>query len=89
MWELLEVVIVLLLAFLMGVCLLIGWWIVWRQPAAEGKRLWEIENVVGKPKSWNAIGENRFIYSWHAQKYDVTLVFSGEICEGISNETSV
>ncbi len=85
MWELLEVVIVLLLAFLMGVCLLI----VWGQPAAEGKRLWEIENVVGKPKSWNAIGENRFIYSWHAQKYDVTLVFSGEICEGISNETSV
>ena len=104
MWELLEVLIAVTLAFLMGICLLIGWWIVWGQPAAdartlrnkfvslgtvEGKRLWEIEDVVGSPKSWKTIGQNQFSYSWHAQKYDVTLVFSGEICEGISNETGV
>lgn len=104
MWELLEVLIVVTLAFLMGICLLIGWWIFWGQPAAEartlrnkfvslgtveGKHLWEIEDVVGSPKSWKTIGQNQFSYRWHAQKYDVTLVFSGEICEGISNETWV
>ena len=102
MWELLEVLIVLVLAFLMGICLLIGWWIVWGQPAAEaralrkkfvslgaveGRRLWEIEDVVGSPKSWKTIGQNQFSYRWRAQKYDLTLVFNGEICEGISKET--
>src|SRR5215212_6025288 len=104
MWEWLEVLIVLVLGFLMGICLLIGWWIVWGRPAAEaralrkkfvslgaveGKRLPEIEYVVGRPKSWSTIGVNRFSYSWHTQKYDVILIFNGEICEGISEETWV
>ena len=104
MWELLEVLITLILAFLLAVCILTSWWIVWGRPAAEvrtlrkkfvslgsveGKRLPEIEYVVGKPKSWSTIGENHFIYSWHTHKYYVTLVFKGEICEGISNETWV
>jgi hypothetical protein len=104
MWELVDVLVVFLLAFLMSVCLFIGWWIVWGWRAAEaralrkkfvslgaveGKRLREIEDVVGTPKIWKTIGENRFSYHWQAQKYNVTLVFHGEICEGILNETSV
>jgi hypothetical protein len=39
MWELLEVLIVVILAFLMGICLLIGWWIAWGQPAAGARAL--------------------------------------------------
>ena len=101
MWELLGVFIIFIATFLMLVCLLTGWWIIWGRAAADaralrdkfvslgtlaGKRLADIERVVGKPKSWVTIGQNRFRYCWGTQKYHVTLVFQGDICEGISNE---
>jgi hypothetical protein len=89
---------------LLGVGVLIGWWIISGKPAADaralqakfhqlgtvaGKTRAEIEKVVGPAKSWVAIGDGRFTYSWNTQKYYVTLVFKGDICEGIQNEISV
>ena len=82
----------------------IGWWIISGKPAADaramkskfsslgtiaGKSREEIERVVGGPSSWAAIGDGRTSYSWHMQKYYVTLIFKDDICEGVSSEISV
>ena len=104
MVELLSILMLFLSMFLMGVCILIGWWIVWGRAAADarelrrkfislgtvaGKRLAQIEQAVGKPKSWTTIGQNRFHYRWSTQTYSVILTFQGDVCEGISSEISV
>jgi hypothetical protein len=93
---------VLFLLFLLGVG--IGWWIISGKPAADaralqnkfvslgnvkGKTPTQIQQVVGPPKSWAAIGENRTSCSWNTQKYHVTLIFDGDVCEGVSSEISV
>ncbi len=104
MYELLGVCIGLspVLLFLAGVA--IAWWVIWGKPAAEanalknkfhslgtiaGKTRSQIEAVVGPAKSWASIGDNRFSYSWQTQKYYVTLIFKGDVCEGVESEISV
>ncbi len=94
--------LVLLLSVLAGIG--IGWWIISGKPAADanalrnkfhslgtvtGRTRKDIEAVVGPAKSWSSIGDNRFSYSWSTQKYYVTLIFKGDVCEGIDNEISV
>jgi hypothetical protein len=57
----------------------------------KGKTRTQIESVVGRPQSWAALGDNRTSCTWNSNghRYMITLIFDGEVCEGVSSEITV
>jgi len=82
---------------------ILGWWIIDGHPKAQtnalkqkfsslgnlrGKTITQIEQVVGKPSTWYMVMDKRLCV-WQTQRYHITLVFNGDICEGVESEISV
>lgn len=84
--------------------LFIAYWIIDGRPKAQARELQQkfiklgdlrglpraqIEQVVGKPSSWASIGLGKATCSWSRQRYHITLLFSEDICEGVTSEIAV
>lgn len=88
MWELLGVLIASCPALLVGVGVIIGWWVFWGKPASDraklqnkfhdlgnlkGKTRAEIERIVGQPQSWAAIGDNKISCTWNTSNHNYSI----------------
>jgi archaellum component FlaG (FlaF/FlaG flagellin family) len=58
----------------------------------KGRTLEEIVAVVGEPKHWSTMSNGQYLYQWYtnaspaASSYHICLIFTGNICEGITSE---
>jgi hypothetical protein len=52
----------------------------------QGRTLHQIIAVVGPPNSRSVIGNGRVVCQWMATGYHVALIFTDDICDGISHE---
>jgi hypothetical protein len=51
-----------------------------------GKTKAEIIRVVGPPSSFSSLSGGKTILQWMATGYHISLIFNGELCEGVSHE---
>ena len=52
----------------------------------QGKRKHEIIARVGPPCSFRAVSDGKSLLQWQATGYDISLLFNGETCEGVTHE---
>jgi hypothetical protein len=53
----------------------------------QGKTLTQIVAVVGQPKGTAQLADGRTLHKWVESPYTITLRFTGDICEGVVQET--
>lgn len=53
-----------------------------------GKTKAEILAVVGQPNSVSSVGDGKTLLQWQATGYHIALMFTGEICDGVTHEHS-
>jgi hypothetical protein len=55
----------------------------------KGRSRKEIEAAVGPPNAVSAIADGKSVCQWMQTGYHIALLFDGDICEGVSHESSV
>jgi len=54
----------------------------------KGRHISEIIAVVGHPNSRSSMADGRMLCQWMATGYHISLVFTGNICDGVTHEFS-
>lgn len=54
----------------------------------KGRTLHSIIAEVGPPNAKTMVGDGRILYQWITTGYHISLIFTGDVCDGVTHESS-